>query len=117
MAAEREGFEPPDLLQSSVFKTGAFDRSAISPIESRYLQLPTLVKDLSWDTVLMGSVISTLSHKPDSNQRPSDYKSEALPTELLWLILSGYEDSNLGPSGPKPDALPDCATSRTFVIQ
>jgi hypothetical protein len=29
--AEREGFEPPDLLQSTVFKTAAFDRSAISP--------------------------------------------------------------------------------------
>ena len=30
--AEREGFEPPDLLQSTVFKTAAFDRSAISPL-------------------------------------------------------------------------------------
>ena len=29
--AEREGFEPPDLLQSSVFKTDAINRSAISP--------------------------------------------------------------------------------------
>ncbi len=29
--AEREGFEPPDLLQSTVFKTAAIDRSAISP--------------------------------------------------------------------------------------
>jgi hypothetical protein len=31
LLAEREGFEPPDLLQSTVFKTAAFDRSAISP--------------------------------------------------------------------------------------
>src|SRR5690606_27636832 len=30
-SAEKEGFEPPDLLQSTVFKTAAFDRSAISP--------------------------------------------------------------------------------------
>ena len=29
--AERVGFEPTDLLQSTVFKTAAFDRSAISP--------------------------------------------------------------------------------------
>ena len=29
--AEKEGFEPRDLLQSIVFKTTAFDRSAISP--------------------------------------------------------------------------------------
>lgn len=29
--AEKEGFEPPVLLQTTVFKTAAFDRSAISP--------------------------------------------------------------------------------------
>ncbi len=29
--AESEGFEPPDLLQSTVFKTAAFDHSANSP--------------------------------------------------------------------------------------
>jgi hypothetical protein len=29
--AESEGFEPPDLLQSTVFKTAAFDHSASSP--------------------------------------------------------------------------------------
>ena len=27
--AESEGFEPPDLLQSTVFKTAAIDHSAI----------------------------------------------------------------------------------------
>ena len=31
LLAEREGFEPPVLLQTTVFKTAAFDRSAISP--------------------------------------------------------------------------------------
>ena len=30
--AEREGFEPPVPLSTPVFKTGAFDHSAISPI-------------------------------------------------------------------------------------
>ncbi len=29
--AEREGFEPPDGCPSTVFKTAAFDHSAISP--------------------------------------------------------------------------------------
>lgn len=29
--AENEGFEPPDLLQSTVFKTAAIDHSANSP--------------------------------------------------------------------------------------
>ena len=34
--AEKEGFEPPDLLQSTVFKTAAFDHSAISPVVLYY---------------------------------------------------------------------------------
>ena len=29
---------------------------------------------------------------------------------------SGRQDSNLRPSGPKPDALPDCATPRYCII-
>ena len=29
--AEKQGFEPRDLLQSTVFKTAAIDHSAISP--------------------------------------------------------------------------------------
>lgn len=32
--AEEEGFEPPDLLQSTVFKTAAIDHSAIPPINA-----------------------------------------------------------------------------------
>ena len=32
LSAESEGFEPPDPLRSTVFKTAAFDHSAISPI-------------------------------------------------------------------------------------
>ena len=34
LCAEREGFEPPVPLSTPVFKTGAFDHSAISPIQS-----------------------------------------------------------------------------------
>ena len=30
--------------------------------------------------------------------------------------MSGYCDSNTGPSGPKPDALANCATPRLFFI-
>jgi hypothetical protein len=37
--AEREGFEPPDLLQSTVFKTAALNRSAISPAQKYTLRL------------------------------------------------------------------------------
>ena len=35
-SAEREGFEPPEVLPSTVFKTAAFNRSAISPIAQTY---------------------------------------------------------------------------------
>ncbi len=31
LVAEREGFEPPEPFGSTVFKTAAFDHSAISP--------------------------------------------------------------------------------------
>ena len=37
--AESEGFEPPDLLQSTVFKTAAFDHSASSPLQKYKLGL------------------------------------------------------------------------------
>ena len=36
--AEREGFEPPEPLSSTVFKTAAIDHSAISPVVSNVLQ-------------------------------------------------------------------------------
>jgi hypothetical protein len=32
------------------------------------------------------------------------------------FLSSGRQDSNLRPPGPKPGALPACATSRDFVI-
>jgi hypothetical protein len=34
--AESQGFEPRDLLQSTVFKTAAIDRSANSPGTQKY---------------------------------------------------------------------------------
>ena len=34
--AEEEGFEPPVALTTPVFKTGAFNRSAIPPTERRF---------------------------------------------------------------------------------
>ena len=40
--AEREGFEPPDPRRSTVFKTAAFDRSAIFPVETYVVVRVTL---------------------------------------------------------------------------
>ena len=44
--AEREGFEPPEVLPSTVFKTAAIDHSAISPKKlyvNRFLRQPLLL--------------------------------------------------------------------------
>lgn len=35
-SAEKEGFEPPEVLPSTVFKTAAIDHSAISPLRKYY---------------------------------------------------------------------------------
>jgi hypothetical protein len=39
-------------------------------------------------------------------------KSRDNPIELGYHFVSGRQDSNLRPPGPKPGALPACATSR-----
>ena len=31
--------------------------------------------------------LESWSHPPESNRRPSDYESDALPTELGWPLL------------------------------
>ncbi len=33
----------------------------------------------------ISQIINIVSHLPESNQRPTDYKSVALPAELKWL--------------------------------
>lgn len=33
------------------------------------------------------------------------------------VIVSGYQDLNLGPPAPKAGALPDCATSRILSVK
>ncbi len=48
--AEREGFEPPDPFESTVFKTAALNRSATSPLLSK--DLPCLPPVLAKDVVL-----------------------------------------------------------------
>ncbi len=40
ISAEKEGFEPPEVLPSTVFKTAAIDHSAISPVVLEAFDLP-----------------------------------------------------------------------------
>ena len=44
------------------------------------------------------------------------YKKETEAGESVSVSMSGYCDSNTGPSGPKPDALANCATPRIFTV-
>lgn len=39
-------------------------------------------------------------------------KKKRMTRDESSALLSGYCDSNTGPSGPKPDALANCATPR-----
>ena len=40
-----------------------------------------------WEWRILQTVMKDWSHPPESNRRPTDYESVALPTELGWLIL------------------------------
>src|SRR5437773_5465515 len=48
-----------------------------------------------------------LSHLSESNQRPTDYKSVALPAELKWQILKLFLASNQQHPDTNWNALPD----------
>ena len=50
----------------------------------------------------------------DSNRRSGAYETPEIPLLQSAIDWSEYKDSNLGPPGPKPGALPDCATLRIF---
>ena len=40
-----------------------------------------------------------------------------MAAKCLEVNLSGYRDSNTGPSAPKADALANCATPRSALIK
>ena len=48
----------------------------------------------------------------DRDALPGCYEKKESRNCFLLSSVSGYQDSNLGPPGPKPGALPDCATPR-----
>ncbi len=65
------GFEPPKS------KDSGFTVRPIWPL----WKLPILAIGQCYQ------LITNLSHLSESNQRPTDYKSVALPAELKWHIL------------------------------
>ena len=49
-------------------------------------------------------------------QETEGMKTETEAGESVSVSMSAYCDSNTGPSGPKPDALANCATPRIFTF-
>ena len=90
--AEIEGFEPPqDVNPLLVFKTSPFSQTWVN---LRIKLIGGAKRDRTADPLRARQVLSQLSYGPNF------YK---------W---SGRQDLNLRPPGPKPGALPSCATSR-----
>jgi hypothetical protein len=54
---------------------------------------------------------------PGIEPRSEAYETSELPLLYPAIDWSEYKDSNLGPPGPKPGALPDCATLRINLLQ
>ena len=66
--AEREGFEPPEVLPSMVFKTTAFDHSAISPLGANIINKSLIFKEkiLYYNKVkiIMDLIVDNFWHYP-----------------------------------------------------
>ncbi len=60
LEAEREGFEPPEVLPSTVFKTAAIDHSAISPKQALHRIMPGC---LSLTDAKVGSLFQLCKNK------------------------------------------------------
>ena len=72
--AEREGFEPPEVLPSTVFKTAAIDHSAISPKKICLASMGSLRSDRDSNSGYAFGVY-TLSRRASSATRASLQKS------------------------------------------
>ena len=77
---------------------------------------PTCCLQNSCSTTELYRQFKYSSGRRGSNPRPSAWKADALPTELLPLLLSSRQDSNLRILGPKPSLLDLWSTTRLFYI-
>lgn len=77
---------------------------------------PTCCLQNSCSTTELYRQFKYSSGRRGSNPRPSAWKADALPTELLPLLLSSRQDSNLRILGPKPSLLDLWSTTRLFLI-
>src|SRR5262249_4222606 len=86
---------------------------------SRRWKCPTRAMHPSWRTRTRsrasGSLLAIATGLFISVEKPGIEKSRQFPAGIITLPQyqwSGQQDLNLRPSGPEPDALPDCATPR-----
>jgi hypothetical protein len=63
-----------------------FGHSGTCPFE-----LQIAIYELKVLVIPKSHILILLSHLSESNQRPTDYKSVALPAELKWLVLSFFK--------------------------
>ena len=105
--AERVGFEPTDAFTSPVFKTGAFDHSAISPCAQKHDRLKrrtystTLRAACQRISELPGMFFCSLSRERRKKGRERLYK----PPALCYTIYKPWSIHGLfvccaGPMGP-----------------
>ena len=87
------GFEPAKALPTDL-QSVPFDRSGNPPIKLIYQRVSLLLRSPTRYQFVVYPV--RWSQRRDSNPRPADYKSAALPTELRWP--AGWIGSPL----PKP---------------
>ncbi len=73
--AGREGFEPPEVLPSTVFKTAAFNRSAISRICEKKKYIESKIQSYFW------------RRHPDSNWGIKALQAHALPLGYVATLF------------------------------
>ena len=80
---ERGGFEPPKASPADL-QSAPFGHSGTSPLKDL-----SITDKYAAPNTLDLSLVLTWSQRRESNPRPTDYKSVALPSELRWP--TGYK--------------------------
>jgi hypothetical protein len=80
---EREGFEPPVPFGTPVFKTGALNQLCHLSKLVIPIGFEPMTYSLEVNCSIPAELRNRLSQRQESNLQPADYKSAALPVELL----------------------------------
>jgi hypothetical protein len=100
---------------SNVFRVVAILRSPLARVPTRLCRAPPVRHCQNGHCNCENIDLTTAHPEKEFNDFVSSQnvtKRGVSVTNPQGQIWSEYKDSNLGPSGPKPDALPGCATLR-----